>query len=101
MALLIGSHSASQAGIAPGTQTKQFGCFDRWRRFLEGCGIQDKFITKFSTTKKSVYLERLLKVYKEMNMADNVKTNWDTAQLNPPLQTYVRSSGQSFGGTQF
>ena len=52
MILLISSHLASQAGIAPGTQAKQLGCFDRWRRFLEGCGIQDKFITKFSTNKK-------------------------------------------------
>ena len=52
MALLIGSHLASQAGIAPGTQAKQLGCFDRWKQFLEGCGIQDEFITEFSTNEK-------------------------------------------------
>ena len=39
--------------------------------------------------------------YNKMNMIDNVKTNWDTAQLNPPLQMYVWSSEWSFGGTQF
>ena len=53
MALLIESHVASQAGIAPGTQAKQIGCFDCWRRFLEGCGIQDEFITEFSKEEKS------------------------------------------------
>ena len=52
MGLLIGSHLPSQAGIAPGTQAKQLGCFDRWRQFLEGYGIQDKFITEFSINKK-------------------------------------------------
>ena len=55
----------------------------------------------FQPTRKSAYSEHLQRVYEEMNTANNVKTNWDTAQLNPPLRTYVRSSGRSFGGTQF
>lgn len=52
MTLLTESHVASQAGIAPGTQVKQIGGFDRWRRLLEGCGIQDEFITEFSREEK-------------------------------------------------
>ena len=51
--------------------------------------------------KKSVYSEHLQKVYEEMSMVNNTKIDWDTAQLNPSLGTYVRSSGRSFGGTRF
>ena len=52
MALLIESHVASRTGIAPGTKTKQLGCFDRWQRFLESCDIKDEFITEFSREEK-------------------------------------------------
>ena len=89
MALLISSHLASQAGIAPGTQAKQLGCFDRWRQLLEGCGIKDEFITEFSTNKKISLFGAFAESVQEMNMANNIKTNWDTAQFNPSLQTYV------------
>ena len=58
-------------------------------------------LRNFQPTKKSAYSEHLQKVYEEMNMVSNVKTSWDTAQSNPPLRMYVRSSGRSFGGTQF
>ena len=70
---------------------------DSWKDVV----YKTNLLRNFQPTKKSVYSERLLKAYEEMNMANNVKSNWDTAQLSPPLQTYVRSSGRSFGGTQF
>ena len=50
--------------------------------------------------KKSASSECLQKVYDEMNMAKQTNFNYDTAQLSPPLHTYVRCSGRSFGVTQ-
>ncbi|MCH2242754.1 MAG: hypothetical protein MK041_12705 [Aquabacterium sp.] len=58
-------------------------------------------LRNFQEKKRSAYLEHLQQVYDKMNLVNKTKHNWDTAQLNPPLQTYVRSSGRSFGGTRF
>ena len=36
------------AGIAPGTEKQQHGCFIRWQNFLDRSGIQDKFLEHFN-----------------------------------------------------
>ena len=58
-------------------------------------------LQNFQEKKRSAYSEPLQQVYDEMNLVKSIKNNWDTAQLNPPLRTFVRSSGRSFGGTRF
>ena len=47
MAILAQSYDDSTNGITANSQKKQSGNFDRWKRFLSQCGIEDKFLTKF------------------------------------------------------
>ena len=55
MASLSQSFIDQDAGVAPATNKKQIGCFDRWRRFLSDIGIKDEWLTEYDQEQK-VYL---------------------------------------------
>ena len=41
------------AGVAPATNQKQIGCFDKWQRFLSDNGIEDEWLTDYSQEHKT------------------------------------------------
>ena len=41
------------AGVAPATNQKQIGCFDKWRRFLSENGFEDEWLTDYSQEQKT------------------------------------------------
>ena len=48
MGALAQSFVDQDAGIAPASNQKQSGCFDRWRRFLGSIGIEDEWLGEYS-----------------------------------------------------
>ena len=53
MDLFTQSFVDQDAGVAPATNQKQIGCFDRWRRFLSDNGIQDEWLTDYSQQQRT------------------------------------------------
>ena len=50
MALFTQSFIDSHNGNTTATNSKQSGCFDRWKRFLDGIGVVDEFLSDFQQT---------------------------------------------------
>ena len=45
-----------QAGLGEGSKRQQSGNFDRWRRFLDACGIYDEFLDNFTIEQRIAIL---------------------------------------------
>ena len=53
LALLTQGYVDQSEGVSCRTNSKQLGAFDRWRRFLNNCGIQDEFLDGFTKKQRT------------------------------------------------
>ena len=56
LSLLAQSFIDQSEGVSCRTNSKQLGAFDRWRQFIEGCGLQDEFLDKFTKKERTCIL---------------------------------------------
>ena len=90
-----------QAGLGEGSKRQQSGNFDRWRRFLDVCGIYDEFLDNFTIEQRIAILSAYAPSVRKMTLVNNTNDVWQDPPSKPPLHTYVRPFGRTYGVTRF
>ena len=83
-------------GIAPGTISKQDGCFSRWERFLECADIEDKLLDSYDEESRITIMSAFAAAVRR-NEQDRTKLTKILGERPArPSTIYVRYSGQTY-----